>query len=105
LVWPRADGELSRWMHWLMTAHVRRYLRHHGSGGHVWQGRFRAFPIQKDKHLLTVSRDVWGLCLTALTTGEFRSERLSRQSPRRPARMLASLAAIAGTRRESNAAQ
>src|SRR5271157_3547709 len=22
VVWPRADGELSRWMHWLLTTHV-----------------------------------------------------------------------------------
>ncbi len=55
-LWPRADGELSRWMHWLMTTHVRRYLRHYRSSGHVWQGRFKAFPIQEDEHLLTVVR-------------------------------------------------
>jgi len=55
-LWPRQDGDLSRWMHWLMTAHVRRYLRHYRSSGHVWQGRFKAFPIQEDEHLLTVLR-------------------------------------------------
>src|SRR5690242_8040813 len=27
VTWPRADGDLSRWMQWLLTAHVRRYLR------------------------------------------------------------------------------
>ena len=26
--------------------------------GHVWQGRFKAFPIQQDEHLLTVLRYV-----------------------------------------------
>lgn len=55
-VWPRKDGELSRWMQWLLTAHVRRYHRHYQSSGHVWQGRFKAFPIQQDDHLLTVLR-------------------------------------------------
>jgi RHS repeat-associated protein len=45
-------------MQWLMTAHVRRYNRHHRSSGHVWQGRFKAFPIQQDAHLLTVLRYV-----------------------------------------------
>jgi putative transposase len=45
-------------MHWLMTAHVRRYLRHYRSSGHIYQGRFRAFPIQDDGHLLTVLRYV-----------------------------------------------
>ena len=35
-----ADGDLSRWMHWLLTAHVRRYQRYYHATGHVWQGRF-----------------------------------------------------------------
>ena len=55
-LWPRADGELSDYMMWLTTAHVRRYHQHHHSSGHVWQGRFRAFPIQEDDHPLTVLR-------------------------------------------------
>ncbi len=58
LLWPHADGDLSRWMQWLLTAHVRRYHSHHGTSGHVWQGRFKAFPIQQDEHLLTVLRYV-----------------------------------------------
>jgi putative transposase len=58
VVWPFADGDLSRWMQWLMTCHVRRYHRHYGSNGHVWQGRFKAFPIQQDGHYLTVLRYV-----------------------------------------------
>ena len=41
-----------------MTSHVRRYHRHYDSSGHVWQGRFKAFPIQSDEHLLTVMRYV-----------------------------------------------
>ena len=45
-VWPRADGDLGRWMQWLMTSHVRRHHRRYGSSGHVWQGRFKSFPIQ-----------------------------------------------------------
>ena len=51
---PRADGDLSRFMQWLLTSHVRRYHRHYHSSGHVWQGRFKAVPIQDDEHLLTV---------------------------------------------------
>ena len=58
VLWPRADGDLSRWMQWLMTVHVRRYHRRNHSSGQVWQGRFKAFPIQKDYHLLTVLRYV-----------------------------------------------
>lgn len=55
-LWPHHDGDLSRWMHWLLTAHVRRYHRWYDSSGHVWQGRFKAFPIEQDEHLLTVLR-------------------------------------------------
>lgn len=56
LVGPREDGELRRWKQWLLTTHVRRSHRDHQSSGHIWQGRFTAFPIQQDEHLLTVWR-------------------------------------------------
>jgi len=58
VLWPRRDGGLSRWMQWLLTSHVRRHHRLHGGSGHVWQGRFKAFPIEQDEHLLTVLRYV-----------------------------------------------
>ena len=58
VVWPREDGDLSKWMQWLTTSHVRRYHRHYDSSGHVWQGRFKSFPIQSNEHLLTVMRYV-----------------------------------------------
>jgi putative transposase len=58
VLWPRGDGDLSRWMQWLLTSHVRRYHRHYHGSGHVWQGRFKAFPIQQDEHFLTVLRYV-----------------------------------------------
>ena len=37
---------------------MRRYHKHYHSSGHVWQGRFKAFPIEEDEHLLTVLRYV-----------------------------------------------
>jgi putative transposase len=55
-LWPYSDRDLGRWMQWLLTAHVRRYHQHYRSNGHVWQGRFKAFPIEHDDHLLTVLR-------------------------------------------------
>ena len=58
VLWPHGDGDLSQWMQWLMTAHVRRYHLHYKGSGHVWQGRFKAFPIQDDEHYLTVLRYV-----------------------------------------------
>jgi putative transposase len=58
VVWPREDGELSHWVQWLMTTHVRRYLSRRDASGHVWQGRFKSFPVQPDEHLLSVLRYV-----------------------------------------------
>jgi len=55
---PFGDGDLGRWMQWFLTTHVRRYRRHYGASGHVWQGRFKAFPCQDDDHLITVLRYV-----------------------------------------------
>lgn len=51
-------GDLSRWMQWLLTSHTH---AHHGrmrSSGRLWQGRFKAFPIQHDGHLVAVIRYV-----------------------------------------------
>jgi len=54
--WPVGDGAVSRWMDWLLTAHVGRYRKRYRSSGHIWQGRFKAFPICQDEHLLVVLR-------------------------------------------------
>ena len=54
------SAELSCFMQWLMTSHVRRYHRHYRSSGHVWQGRFKSFIVQDDAHLLTVVRYIEG---------------------------------------------
>lgn len=56
LLRPHHDGGLGRFMQWLLTTQVRRYHRHYGSSVHVWQGRFEAFPVQDDDHLVTVLR-------------------------------------------------
>ncbi|HTU25127.1 MAG TPA: transposase [Pirellulales bacterium] len=47
---------ISRIVQSLLVSHTQRYHRHHGSGGHVWQGRFKSPVIQDDEHLLTVLR-------------------------------------------------
>jgi putative transposase len=57
-LWPREEGELGRFMQRLLTAHVRRHHKRHGGSGHLWQGRYKAFPVQEDRHLLTVLRYV-----------------------------------------------
>lgn len=51
-------NDISRWMHWLLTTHSHRHHLGRESSGRVWQGRFKAFPIQQDGHLLMVMRYV-----------------------------------------------
>ena len=55
---PFDDTDLSRWMHWLLTSHVRGYHRRYQTSGHVWQGRFKAFAVHNDRHLYAVLRYV-----------------------------------------------
>lgn len=57
---PEKGEHLSKWMQWIMTSHVRKYHRYYGSNGHVWQGRYKSFLIQRDNHLLTVLRYIEG---------------------------------------------
>jgi putative transposase len=58
VLWPPGDSDLSTFMQWLSTSHSHGYRMRYGGSGHVWQGRFKAFPIQQDDHLLTVLRYV-----------------------------------------------
>ncbi len=53
---PYQDDDLGSWMHWLLTSHVRRHHKRRGTDGRIWQGRFKAFAIEQDAHLLTVMR-------------------------------------------------
>ncbi|MEO8225019.1 MAG: transposase [Gammaproteobacteria bacterium] len=55
---PLASVDLAGWLHWLLTIHATRHHRHRDSSGRIWTGRFKAFPIQDDRHLLTVIRYV-----------------------------------------------
>jgi len=65
VVRPNRDADIALWTHWLFTTHARRYHKKHLSSGRVWQGRFKAFVIQDDAHLLTVLRYVERNALSA----------------------------------------
>ena len=51
---------MSRFMGWLTLTHTQRWHAHYQSAGtgHLYQGRFKSFPIQADDHFLTVCRYV-----------------------------------------------
>jgi putative transposase len=67
VVWPEADGQLSAFFRWLTLTHAVRWRvsRRTVGYGHLYQGRFKSFPIQQDEHLLTVCRYVERNPLTA----------------------------------------
>ncbi len=58
LLWPREDGDVSEFMRWVILTHTQRWHASHGTTGigHVYQGRFKSFPVQSNEHYLTVLR-------------------------------------------------
>jgi putative transposase len=62
VVWPRKrqNDQVSEFFRWLTVTHSQRWHAHHGTSGmgHVYQGRFKSFPIAADEHLVAVLRYV-----------------------------------------------
>ena len=60
LVWPETDTQLPRFMHWLTGTHsVRWRLATDTVGeGALYQGRYKAIPVQTEAYFLTVARYV-----------------------------------------------
>ena len=60
LLWPECDGELTAFMQRLTITHVRRWQEHRGYAGlgHVYQGRYKSFPVESDEHFWVVARSV-----------------------------------------------
>lgn len=57
---PYKDGDLQKFMQWLTLTHTQRWhtINRTVGTGHLYQGRYKSFLIQGDKHLLTVIRYV-----------------------------------------------
>src|SRR5690349_15522670 len=51
LVRPRTARSLSRCMAWIAVTHARRHHKHYPNpgSGHLYQGRFKSFPVQSDE--------------------------------------------------------
>jgi putative transposase len=60
VLWPEHDRALTDFCRWLAHTHSMRWHAHyHTSGsGHIYQGRFKAFPVESDAHLYAVCRYV-----------------------------------------------
>ena len=65
LLSPTQEGSLSRMMQWLMTSHVRYYHRKNKTSGHVWQGRYKSFIVEKERYYISVMRYIEANALRA----------------------------------------
>ena len=60
VVRPDSDEQVTEFFRRLTVTHTMRWHSHYRTGGtgHLYQGRFKSFPVQDDEHLLTVMRYV-----------------------------------------------
>lgn len=60
VLWPEHDGDLPAFMQRLCVMHVTRWQRHRKQVGygHVYQGRFKSFPVSTDEYFYQVVRYV-----------------------------------------------
>lgn len=67
VVRPKADGDLTAFFRWLTNTHAVRWrVAHRTVGhGHLYQGRYKSFPVQADEHFLNLCRYVESNAVTA----------------------------------------
>jgi putative transposase len=60
VLYPKNDGDLSKFMQWLTLTHTQRWHQQKNTKGtgHLYQGRYKSFLIEEDNHLLSVVRYV-----------------------------------------------
>lgn len=60
VLYPRKDGDLSKFMNWLTLTHTQRWHAEHGTTGygHLYQGRYKSFLCEEDEHFLQLVRYV-----------------------------------------------
>ncbi len=58
IIKPTKTEDLSKYMQWLLTSYVRYYNKTYQTSGHLWQGRYKSFIVQKDYYLLNLYKYV-----------------------------------------------
>ena len=60
VLWPENDGDLGRFMQRLTITHVTRWQKHYNrvGDGHVYQSRYKSFPIETDDYYYQAMRYV-----------------------------------------------
>src|SRR5271157_4166731 len=61
VVWPEWDGDLPAFMQQVTNTHVKRWKEHrHEIGyGHLYQGRYKCFPVETEDYFSTRSLATW----------------------------------------------
>jgi MoxR-like ATPase len=60
VLWPERDGDLGAFLQKLTITHVRNWQenRQRVGYGHLYQGRYKSFPVESDEHFYQVLRYV-----------------------------------------------
>lgn len=60
VLWLRNDGDLTNFMRWVTVTHTQRWHAAHGTSGigHLYQGRFKSFPVQDSWRYLSLMQYV-----------------------------------------------
>lgn len=60
ILYPVNDGQLAPFMRWVTLTHTQRWHSHYKNVGygHLYQGRYKSLPVQKDEHFLQLVRYV-----------------------------------------------
>jgi putative transposase len=60
VLWPEKDGQLSTFMQRVTNRHTQRWQRakRRVGYGHLYQGRFKSFPVESDDHFYSLARYV-----------------------------------------------
>ena len=58
VLWPENEGDLGQFMQRLTVTHVTRWQKNYNmvGYGHVYQGRFKSFPVETDEYFYRVIR-------------------------------------------------
>ena len=65
LLIPKETKSLSRFMQWVMTSHVRYYHKKNRTSGHIWQGRYKSFIVEKESYYISLMRYIEANALRA----------------------------------------
>lgn len=60
VLYPKENQDLALFMRWITLTHTQRWLVHRNmvGYGHLYQGRYKSFPVQNDNHFLQLCKYV-----------------------------------------------